>query len=82
MLAAREVMECLAAIEGPYLRGANTVRQSRIGGALGDCSRAAVLLRTALSRGQFARNLSHHWYASLGKARECANLRAVLAPRE
>jgi DNA-binding SARP family transcriptional activator/tetratricopeptide (TPR) repeat protein len=80
--AAREVMERLAVMEGPHLRGANTMWQGRIAGALGDCSRAAVLLRTALSRGQFVRDLSHHWYASLGKARECFNLQAVLAPRE
>jgi hypothetical protein len=75
-------MDRLAAMEGPHLRGAHTMWQGRIAGALGDCSRAAVLLRTALSRGQFAWDLTHHWYASLGKARECANLQAVLAPRE
>ena len=51
-------------------------------GVLGDCSRAAVLLRTALSRGQFVRDPTHQWYASLGKAREWPNLQAVLAPRE
>jgi hypothetical protein len=79
---AREVMERLAAMEGPYLRGANTVWQGRIAGVLGDCSAATNLLRTALSRGQVYNNWAHHWYAALGKARECANLRAVLAPRE
>jgi tRNA A-37 threonylcarbamoyl transferase component Bud32/tetratricopeptide (TPR) repeat protein len=81
-VAAREVMEGLAAMEGPYLRGANTAWQGRIAGVLGDCSRAEVLLRTALSRGQLVRIWAHHWYAALGRARECANLPAVLAPRE
>jgi tRNA A-37 threonylcarbamoyl transferase component Bud32/tetratricopeptide (TPR) repeat protein len=80
--AAREVRERLAAAEGPYLRGANTLWQGRIAGVLGDCSRATTLLRTALSEGQAYNNLTHHWYAALGGARECANLRAVLAPRE
>lgn len=81
-MAAREVMERLAAMEGPYLRAANTAWESRIAGVLGDCSRAAVLLRTALSEGQSYNNLAHHWYAALGGARECDNLQAVLAPRE
>jgi tetratricopeptide (TPR) repeat protein len=80
--AAREVMERLAAAEGPYLRGLNAVWQGRIAGVLGDCSRAEVLLRTALLRGQLFRDPAHPWYASLGQARECANLQAVLAPRE
>jgi hypothetical protein len=80
--AAREVMEGLAAMEGPYLRGANTLWQSRIAGVLGDCSRAEVLLRTALSRGQVHSIRAHHWHTSLGRAPECANLQAVLAPRE
>jgi hypothetical protein len=80
--AAREVMDRLSAMEGPYLLGANTMWQGRIAGVLGDCSRAAVLLRTALSRGQLFREPAHPWYASLGQARECANLQAVLAPRE
>jgi len=81
-MAAREVMEGLAALEGPYLRGANATWQSRIAGVLGDCSRAEVLLRTALSEGETFHRPANHWYTSLGKARECANLQAVLAPRD
>jgi hypothetical protein len=80
--AAREVMERLAAMEGPYLRGANTVWQGRIAGVLGDCSRATNLLRTAFTEGQAYSAWAHHWYASVGKARECATLQGVLAPRE
>jgi DNA-binding SARP family transcriptional activator len=79
---AREVMERLAAAEGPYLKGANARWQGRIAGVLGNCSRAATLLRSAFSEGECHDNLVHHWYAALGRARECANLQAVLAPRE
>jgi hypothetical protein len=80
--AARAVMVRLAAMEGPYLRGANTLWQGRVGGVLGDCSRATNLLRTAFREGQVHNNWAHHWYAALGRARECGNLQAVLAPRE
>jgi len=79
---ARDVDARLAAIERPYLFGWNTAWRSRIAGVSGDCSRAATLLRTALSRGQVYANFEHHWYAALGMARECTNLRTVLAPRE
>jgi len=75
-------------VEGESLRdrlereGELPVWQGRIAGVLGDCSRAANLLRTALSRGQTYRSWAHHWYAALGRARECRNLQAVLALRE
>jgi DNA-binding SARP family transcriptional activator len=81
-MAAREVMERLAAMDQPYLRGLNKGWESRIAGVLGDCSRAEASLRTAFSRGQLLRLPPYRWYASLGKARECANLQAVLAPRD
>jgi TolB-like protein len=81
-VAARDVMERLGAMEGPHLRGANIVWESRIAGVLGDCSEATNLLRTSLSRGQIYSNWAHRGYIYLGKARECTNLQAVLAPRE
>jgi hypothetical protein len=71
----------LAAWQEPYVRGAHTLWRSRLAGVAGDCARATELLRQAFSAGVYRSSLEHHYWASLGPARECTGVREALVPR-
>jgi serine/threonine-protein kinase len=77
---ARGADSALAALTGPYLRAANTLWQSRIAAARGDCGRATDLLRRALATGQSYAYLANHRWTTFGRARDCAGLAALIAP--
>ena len=72
----------LAAMTGKYLRGANTLWRSRIAAVRSECSLAIEPLRTAFNAGAVRDSYAHHYYAALGRARECRGLRDALAPRD